>query len=163
MLKLVLVLMLLTTQLLAGAGGSVYLCISNDGSFFCIDRGPSTCNCRGNRSTEDTEEDYGCKCNCHAPESCDECNHSREELLTASGDPSGCTHILLSRDQAAVTVARTSSSIDVDRIFQLVADLSGMLRMEGSNDSRHSPHERFRPPTVPSQTMTVLAWVLIQC
>lgn len=83
--------------------------------------------------------------------------------MVLSDDPSGCTHILLSHDQLPALVARTSSSVDFDRLYQVAASLPGMLAMDRSNDSRHSPNERFRPPTVPSQTMTVLAWVLIQC
>jgi hypothetical protein len=33
---------LMTTQLLSGSGGGVYLCLSNDGSFHCFDGGPDS-------------------------------------------------------------------------------------------------------------------------
>lgn len=155
--------MLMATQLLAGSGGSVYLCVRNDGSYCCLDAGPSTCTCSANRRPTVNEEHRGCKCGCHVSEPCDEGNHVQAPRLTSSGDPSGCTHILLSHNQVPARVAQTSSSVDIDRLYQVVASLPGMLAMDRSNDSRHSPNERFRPPTTPSQTMTVLAWVLIQC
>lgn len=158
--------MLVTTQLLAGSGGSVYLCISDNGSFCCIDAGPSTCTCGVKQNatpTELDEEACDCSCSCHNSDPCDECDDGPMTRLSSSGDPSGCTHLLLSHNQAPASVARTSSATVIDRLLHIAAHTSGMTAMYRSVDCQDSPHARFRPPAVTSQAITVLSWVLIQC
>lgn len=75
MTKSLLVLFLMATQLLAGGGGSLYVCISHDGSFCCIDSGPETCEC----------------CSNHEAVQHDSCCHARHEHPDVSGDDR-CQH-----------------------------------------------------------------------
>lgn len=176
MVKSFLILMLITTQLLAGSGGSVYLCIRNDGSFCCLDQGPTTCTCCDDQETDfdnphalATEKPSGCGCDCGTAESTRECDNNdftepaRELVPLVSDDPCGCTHILLSYDQPSARVARMSDAPDGNQFYQYTADLDAVSVIDGVNGFRHSPARRFWPPTSPSQALMTLSWVLIQC
>lgn len=82
--KLVLVLMLMATQLLAGSGGSFYLCIG-EGLLCCIDTGPAACTC-----CHDPQGPPADKCcsrgDCH-PQQCDQVQ------LPIADDDCSCLHI----------------------------------------------------------------------
>lgn len=169
MIKSALILMLVTTQLLAGSGGSVYLCISNDGSFYCLDAGPSTCSCGTRQATslgdaDDADKD-GCSCcsHCRASKPHNERDLAPITELSSSEDSSGCTHILLSHDQGPSQVARSTSAADMDRLLHLAGHLRAVTPMLSVIDCGCSLRERFWLPAIPSQTMAVLSSVLIQC
>ena len=173
MIKSFLILMLMTTQLLAGGGGSVYLCIRNDGSFCCFDLGPTSCTCceepvpsLNKQDIRVVEKSSGCSC-CgeELSETCDDgqADQRTKELSGFSGNPCDCTHILLSNEQVSARPVRTSAAGDVEQLSQITADLSYVTTTDWANLDRHSLVQRFRPPSIRSQSLTVLSWVLIQC
>jgi len=77
MAKSLLILMLMTTQLLAGSGGSVYLCISNDGSYCCFDTGPESCMCCHEEQEEIVHDP--CCGGCQEDGNQTPCGHHEEE------------------------------------------------------------------------------------
>lgn len=175
MIKSFLILMLMTTQLLAGSGGSVYLCIRNDGSFCCLNVGPASGTCRelsvtsrDDQVAQIAENSSGCRCGCCGDESASQTADDQpaaptSELSDLSGTPCGCIHILLSHDQPSARPAKALAASDVEQFCQIASDLTSVAQTGGANPDWHSLGQRFRPPAVRSQTLTVLSWVLIQC
>ena len=118
-------LMLMVTQLLAVDGGSLYLCVSHDGSRYSIHSGPSSCGCHQVESTVGA---------CICPDS-----HHRDDAPRAPysaaevADVCACTHVQLTLSgQPAVTITRQAWGIDVDRLSPMLVgsptgDLSPQL------------------------------------
>lgn len=168
MLKSFLILMLMTTQLLAGSGRSVYLCIGDDGSFCCLDMGPASCTCCADQEVEISEEHSGCGCGCDESKSSRDSERSSRmepsaESILRSGDLCGCTHILLSSEQPSLRVARMSGAVDADYFAQFAAETPAVSGTGAAIDARHSCRQRFRPPTISSHALTVLSCVSIRC
>jgi len=158
--------MLMTTQLLAGSGGPVYLCISNDGSYCCIDTGPASCTCC--HGQEAIQHDACCgEPGCEAvSESC--CEPHDEDPSQSDGhglaavDPCGCTHIpvMVSSDQPIT--ARSSTTTDVERLSLLVA--LPLALGSGLEIAAPSPHIHWSgPPAVPDFALIVISTVVIRC
>jgi hypothetical protein len=167
MAKLLLILMLMATQLLSGKCGSRHLCISNDGSYCCIDAGPQSCTCCQKHSEE---VPYACcderargtvseKCTEH----CEEESTEPAAQSTVAGDPCGCTHIPLRVSSSQpTTIARSTINESIERNSLLVAWLPSL----GGSDAvvAPSPHLRwFEPPLVPDFALTVISTVVIRC
>lgn len=159
MAKSSLILMLVWTQLLAGSGGSVYLCISDDGSHWCVDSDPATCTC----CQHETEQDEGGECRCsRAGMSRDE-NESPRESPTLAGQPCGCTHILISNPEQSPTTLRVSSRTNAERLSQLVALLHHILPHDQFVVDGPHPALRHNSPPIPSQSLAILSSVVLRC
>lgn len=166
MAKSLLILMLMTTQLLAGSGGSVYVCISNDGSYCCFDAGPESCMCcQDERETVHESRCGGCEedgnkapCGRHeeGQPTCPD-----DDILVA-GDPCGCTHIpvVMPSDQPT-NVARSSNSVDGERLISLIALLPTLAF--DHHAVAHLPLRLADPPAVPNFALTVVSTVVIRC
>ena len=167
MIKSVLILMLATTQLLAGSGGSVYLCIKNDGTFCCLDAGAETCRCCDGELPVVEEKPAGCTCCGEAASrtlSTEERTPSPSiELALKSNDPCGCTHVLISQDPAHAKVNRLSARSDVQQFIEMAAHLPGLVAIDNLNALRIASCWQYRPPTVESQALAVRSAVQIRC
>lgn len=166
MIKSFLILMLATTQLLAGGGGSVYLCVKNDGSFCCLDAGAETCRCCEEEIPVVEEKPSGCSCCSETTSSAlsteESAPSSSFELTLKSKDPCGCTHILIAQDQAQSKLTRMSARSDVQQLVQMAA-LPGCVQLDDLIDSRIALGWQYRPPTIESQALTVRSAVQIRC
>jgi hypothetical protein len=167
MTKSLLILMLMTTQLLAGTCGSLSLCISNDGSYCCIDTGSASCTCcqfHGEILHDACCDEPGCEA---VSECCSE--HHDEEFLNpdphgiVASDRCGCTHIPLAISSSQVTtVARSTMAEVIERCSRLVAWLPPLA--SGGETDAPSRHLRwFEPPAVPEFVLIVLSTVVIRC
>ena len=128
MAKSLLILAVLTTQLLGGSSGSVYLCISRDGSFR-IDTGPVSCVCS---HYEEEHHPHFDRCCSKSTKPCGdqpgalaavgEVKPALPDLhgpsLLAGGD-CVCTHIPLLIEQSPA-VTRVCATRDVERLAPLV-------------------------------------------
>jgi len=152
-----LILMLVTTQLLAGNSGTVYLCVSNDGSYCCIDTGSTSCEC-----CHDEQEAAHDAC-CSDPACGDEAPPFRQQGLLA-GDPCGCTHIpvLISADQPA-TVVRPSNRTESERLALLVAWLPSLFLGSQVGVLTSLPTRWSGPPAAPDFALTVISTVVLRC
>lgn len=169
MVKSLLILALVTTQLLAGSGGSLYLCISNDGSHWCVDSDPASCTCcrqEAEKTAESGEgDDSGCCCS-HVAGSCDgdrDEHRKPSELPELAGQPCGCTHILISHPQQSPTAVRASSTTDAERLALLVALLPHALLHDQFVSDGPDPAFRLDSPPLPSQSLTILSSVVLRC
>lgn len=167
MFKSLLILMLATTQLLAGSGGSVYLCIKNDGSFCCLDAGAATCSCCEEETPVVQQKPSGCSCCSEAASpslSAQEfAPSSSVELALTSNDPCGCTHILIAQDHAQSQLTRMSSRCDLHHFVEMTSHLPGLISIASVAASRLASSWQYRPPTVDSHTLTVRSAVQIRC
>lgn len=163
MVKSLLILALVTTQLLAGSGGSLYLCISNDGSHWCVDSDPASCTCC--RQEAETDEQSGCCCS-HAGGSCDPSNDEDQipdgESQELAGQSCGCTHILISQSQSPTTL-QASSRTDAERLSLLVALLPHVLLCGPFVADELDPEFRHSSPPIPSQSLAILSSVVLRC
>lgn len=167
MAKSLLILMLMATQLLAGTCGLLHLCISDDGTYCCIDAGPESCTCCQKHSEAVPE---AC-CDEHAVDAVSEtcCEHCEEESTepdtqtSVAGDPCGCTHIpLMVSSSQPTTIVRSTISESVERYTLLVAWLPSLVGSDAVDGP--SPHLRwFGPPVVPDFALTVISTVVIRC
>lgn len=93
MTKTLLILLLMTMQLLAGSGASVYLCIGCDGSYG-IETNTESCLCDGKNHTDGES----CACDCD-DQHCEHRESPAQVQLAGEGvsreRPCGCTHIPL--------------------------------------------------------------------
>ena len=167
MIKSFLILMLATTQLLAGSGGSVYLCIKNDGAFCCFDAGAENCRCCDEEIPVVEEKPSGCSCCSEAASPAlsteESAPSSSFELTLVSNEPCGCTHVLISQDQAQAKLSRMSARSDLQKFVQMAADLPGLVLLDGLISSRIASGWQYRPPTIESQALTVRSAVQIRC
>lgn len=173
MFKLSLILMLSSMQLLAGSSKDVYLCVSSDGSFCCLDAGPASCTCCHHEVAPSPCQSGCCgssseKCEsqpCHHDDdhSCPEEHESptpNDSPSIASG-PCSCTHQLVSMEQAA-SVRRSSVTIEVLDAWQLCACLPAVFYQHSSADFDVRPF-RQGPPPMPDAALVVLSTVVICC
>ena len=166
MARSLLILMLMTTQLLAGSSGSVYLCISNDGSYCCFDTGPDSCTCCHDEQKEVVR--HTCCGGCEKDGDHALWSHHEEgqpvclDDIFVAGDPCGCTHIpvVMSSDQPT-NVVRSSSSVDGERLISLIAVLPTLVF--DHHVTAHPPLRRADPPELPDFALTVVSTVVIRC
>lgn len=165
MARSILVVMLMATQLLAGSGGPVYLCIRSDGSFCCLDAGPGSCGCC-EVEAPDRKKSSGCSC-CHH-DSAPVCESTADRKCSADlvGVIVGhcdCTHVLLVQENSSARVVRASGSVERIGPMGLAVDPSSTSIAEEMGRPWAGRSEPFRPPTTTPHTLTVLSCVLIQC
>ena len=169
MIKFLLILLLVATQILAGIGGSQYLCIDTDGRYCCIHPGPASCTCCQHEVPQDGENKHhhdgdGC-CGAGTPEAipgrhADPGRHDQQQV--AAVDPCNCTHLLLlvSADKPFWN-GRMSPEIGSDQFTHLAncrlavaAELAaeGDLRPQGTS-----------APAESERTLALLATVVLRC
>lgn len=165
MVKSLLVLALVTTQLLAGGGGALYLCISSDGSHWCVETDPASCTCC--RQVEGQQDERSSTCCSRAAELCDQ---TRDEHGTRgvespelAGQPCGCTHILISHQQQAPPDFRARSATDAERLVRQVDLAPCVLRLDRFPSASLDWVLRKDPPPIPAQSLTILSSVVLLC
>jgi hypothetical protein len=166
MFKALPMLMLVTAQLLAGLGGSRYLCISHDGSYCCIDSGPEHCTCckHDHEDAEVCEPDHDC---CHKSETCEHhakeqgVGHSDDECVMVS-DPCGCTHIQISAEQVPACI-RTTNVTQHEQFWHLLVWMPNLLGGSDREAESDQPPIRYGPAAIPDVNLAVLATVVIRC
>jgi len=165
--KTLLILMLMATQLLAGTGGSLYLCISNDGSCCCFDVGPESCTCgRGHKDGSAGRAAASCDCG-EVTCQCHECHETSipesEATIEVANEDCGCVHIplMVSVEQPTRTV-RSTIATDAERLALLIASLPSIS--VNHTFSVNSPEVRWNgPPAVPEFALTVISTVVMRC
>lgn len=160
MAKWSLILMLMTTQLLAGSCDSIYLCIGSDGTYR-IDGGPDACStcqvtCEASCTACSGVERLGdSPCSTHLGErNC----RSAVEKLEESCD---CTHIpvVLSSDQPARTV-RSSVAVELELSSLVVQPPAiGLIYLPVLSSRLCSDCTS----AIPSFSLTVVSTVVIRC
>lgn len=165
MAKSLLILMLTVTQLLTGSGDSVYLCISNDGSFCCFDTGPDSCTCCHDEHREAVHN--ACCDSCggveHAPNGdVDEVTPMNANGSLSATDPCGCTHVLvmMSFDQSTGSIS-PCNSVDGARLIALLA-LPPTVALDQLVVAKPL-FRRSEPPRVPEFSLIVISTVVIRC
>jgi len=118
MAKPFIILMLLTTQVLFGIGGSVYLCIGD--GVYCFGTDPDACSyCPATACSSvagDSESDAPCCC----------CGRSHErEPQQVTGTACACEHILISSKHSLAS-ARPMSMIDGELLLGVLAWLPAL-------------------------------------
>lgn len=165
MVKSLLILMLVMTQLLAGSGDSVYLCIGNDGSYSihaesapCAP-GQVTCG-SGCHSCNDASPGQQERSPCG--------NHPGDRAVFQTGDPlvlagtCDCTHIpvVMASDQPTRTT-RNSIAVDFEWLSSLLAQ-APTIDIAYQSVLQLTFH-CYDTSTVPDFTLTVVSTVVIRC
>lgn len=167
MIKSFLILMLATTQLLTGSGGSVYLCIKSDGTFCCLETGAQTGRCCQDEMPVVDEEPSECACCREAASPSlpieEPAPISSFEPTLASNDACGCTHVLIARDPAHAKLTRLSALSDVQQWAAIAVDLPGLIVADRLHELRFKAGGEYRPPAVESQTLILRSAVQIRC
>ncbi|GIX05064.1 MAG: hypothetical protein KatS3mg114_0933 [Planctomycetaceae bacterium] len=163
MAKSLLILMLAATQLLAGSGGSLYLCISNDGSYCCFDSGPESCTCCIGHDEEHAacvaSERDGCACQCHDRDG----KQQAEPSVAIADDGCGCIHIpLIVSAEQPTTATRPAATLSAERIALSIASLASIPCSHTSSVSSPPPFWSG-PPAVPEYALTIVSTVVIRC
>lgn len=136
--KWLLALLMTSTQLLVGSGGSVYLCVSRDGSHFCFDSGPDSCTCCRAEATSSAPASGSCGCPSRPGDSGGDCgsqisccaDEPDEHEQPAAGcefgvliaaDLCGCVHfpIVIGSDQLP-TIVRAAMRLDGTELVSVV-------------------------------------------
>ena len=171
MAKSLCILMLVATQLLAGSRGSVYLCISNDGSFCCFDAGPESCTCCHHEDDSTSCPDACCN-STYAETKPQACDHHEDHSSSdghrlptpkypslQTGDHCGCTHQLVSVKQVASVQRSTVNSEAVDALL-----LYSPVVLHQHTLAEVDPHGIWRgPPPMRDAALVALATVVIRC
>lgn len=167
MAKSLLVLMLMATQLLAGSGGSLYVCISHDGSFCGLDSGPESCKCAGDHDHQPSDGCRDSHCH-HKSEICDEVDgHENDEAFSPleflDRDGCGCTHIplMLSSDRP-IRFVRTSLMTQSEPLGFVVA-LLPFWNCASPSEALLANCRWNGPPVVCDFTLMAISTIIIRC
>jgi len=157
MFRILLNLMLIGTQLHAGSGVLICLCVKSDGSYCCVDVFPGLCN-SDQKELRAIESDGGsCKC-CHQEEfsSHSECGNrvihdqsgcSRIPVLISCGQPTS-----VSRHSVSAFMEQVSALIALPLAFGLNAHIVAQPVLHWSD-----------PPLIANFTLAVVSTVMIRC
>lgn len=163
MLNALLSLVLATTQLLAWSGGSLYLCLSDNG-FHCVDFGPASCTCCHSPAEQDEHADHCCS---DAAVTCDgdHAGYPKPENIASpifASDSCGCTHVQITSQQPT-SILQASSAMDVERHLQFAAVLPFVLSGDLPLGDRFDPACSRGSPPIPSQALIILASIILRC
>lgn len=167
MLRSLLFLMVVTAQLLPGGGGSIYLCIANDGSYCCLDAGPATCRCcphgigdsKPAGKNESASHGYAAASEmcCHRHDGAEEAGYE----VSLTSDPCGCTHLLISA-RHTTPVARPRTTSQTDQLSRPAVLMPGWaachLMVAGSRRERWD-----HPPWARGLALSTLSTVVLRC
>jgi hypothetical protein len=159
MLKPLLILALMATQILAGMSGSFYLCISNDGSHWCVEADPTTCTCCHQHDAGGADCQDGCA---HATVT-EEPQPARSGVVRlAQTDPEcGCTHIPIGIEQPSRQDYSTSSDSPRPGKSFVLNDSALEPSLAIGTRLTTSFAEGTRP--LPSSALTFLSSVMLRC
>lgn len=144
MVKALLCVALLATQVLSWNAAPLYVCLGPDGSF-CVDFGPASCGCcRLDAANSD------CCAAAHADE------HEHGDI-----DPCGCNHIQVSEPQSA-TLVRTTLVVDSQRFAGPQAAAINSADA-GRVFATSWPTLSFRSIDLPSAALAELSSVVLRC
>lgn len=163
MARLLFILMLVTTQLLSGSGGSVYLCVSNDGTC-CIDSGPASCTCCDKEDQHEVCADGCCvhEAGSYVGHQCDDLMPESDQSPLLVGDPCRCTHLLISAEPPTC-VSRISAASDCQRIAQLAALVPSLTIWSAFEDASLAHARPERPPSLCDYYLITVSTVVIRC
>lgn len=174
MFKFSLILMLVAVQLLSGSSRAVYVCVSSDGNFCCLDAGPQSCSCR-----HDIEISSACNhegCSAKSNQGAADCQHGRssgdsgccgqsEDYADLSGSnlsgsvgASPCSHELMALGTVA-TVVRTSL-IDAISGWMILPDRLADVRLRDLMNHDASVRWRNPPPRTDARLMALSTFVI---
>lgn len=173
MIRSLLILMLVTTQLLAGNCRSLHLCLSDDGSYCCIDAGPETCTCCQKHT--DVPHDNCCdklaeplceavaqNCCSHHEQAAPEPEDQHCQDAMAAGDSCKCTHIPLIVCSATPADLRDTARQSIEPHSIGIPWQSGGFN--GLAAAPPLPHVRWSgPPVIAAFDLTVISTVVIRC
>ena len=171
MAKPLLILMLVATQLLAGSGGSVHLCVKGDGSYCCIDADPASCTCCRNQEEPRNscgdlglvELGKGCTSGCCGPQRPPEpAEEERPEAL--SGGTCSCTHVplVVSSEPQSTPVRSEATASDEQSAVPAVWLAASLVRNAFIAPS--PPLDWWsRQAEIPCYALTVVSTVVIRC
>lgn len=145
MLKHLLFFALLTTQLLAGSGDAVYLCLTPDGDFCCINSELEPCRCPKHRATVECCENEDC-----LPSVDDE---------SQIGDSDRCTKILLV-SASSMTPAGTVGNCPP---MQAQSDLAMMSLVETPAILPEFRARRDGSSISPQSIRSALSTIMLRC
>lgn len=163
MTRWLLLVMLLTTQLLTGRGGSVYLCIDRDGVWH-IDGGPGTCACHRQKDSSGLEaQGHDDLVGNHRNHRDVATSTGSDRGILTSDEPCGCLHIpvMLSSDQPMNGV-RTLNKAEVER---LDASFANHLLSPGfASPSARAPSRYCSDrPAIPDFSLIVASTTIFRC
>jgi len=164
MLKALLSLVLVATQILSGSGAMLYLCLSENG-FHCVDFGPNSCTCCHSPAEQDDFAHDGCCSESAVTCDSDRSKHSKSENVAPQIVPSdscGCTHIQIT-SQRSTSIFPPTSSTDVERQFQFAAVLPSFRIHDLRIDDRFDPGGIRGSLIIPSQTLIFLSSIVLRC
>ena len=159
--------MLVATQLLAGGGVAVQLCVSGDGSYCCLDGGPGDCDCcrefGGDSKKTEAAPAEGCGSEC--------CGH-HEPVKPRKADPleafadaaCRCTHVplVLSTDEQAIAT-RSHAALSDPSADVLAVWVPTTLVYTSSVVSSPPPLRWSQRSTVPDYAVVVIATTVLRC
>jgi len=165
MAKSLLILLLLTTQLLAGSRGAVYVCLDSDGSICCLDSGPESCACCKVEEPRCAQSDGEC-----SHHSAAEAEPRKGSLVTIAEDqatcvsgPCECSHVLIAA--AVNSAACSTASCETERLARLLDSIQ-IVAESSSFDIPATPILPANwgvPEPLPSPTLSMIATVVLRC
>lgn len=162
--RTILILMMLTSQIIAGMGGSVYLCISSQG--INLDAGPSACtSCDSVDDHKTPERHPTClKSDHHSSCGCGETpfSHGLANDVASIDDSCDCLHILVT-ESSNVPATVTSSTAEIE--FRITISDAAILSQSQLDSSRFVQNVVASPrhQVVFDSTLSILSNVIIRC
>jgi hypothetical protein len=151
MVKMLLSVVLVATQVLSWNVSPLYLCLSADGSL-CVDFGPIGCHCRQHDAAQS-------KC----PGENDLCHGQLADWAADASNPCGCDHIQISQPQAATLVRAVAAPDSPHHVIPpaaLLGDLPSGCCLLATGSLANVP---LSGRDAPSAALVLLASVVIQC
>lgn len=158
--------LLIATQLLAGSGQTVYLCVSLDGTYCCVDDGPNACHCTAEVVVPATTGFSCCTSHvvCCPPTITDKlCLDSQSAADALGAQSHGCTHIPL---ELSSTDPATLSRLDADQHGQPLLAIAVYSPPVWDLPVLPSPPRVGRgqtDPPLPSYSVAVVSTVVFRC
>ena len=153
MVKLLLSVVLVATQVVSWNASPLYLCMSADGSI-CLDFGPESCDCCRHDAAQSECSSGHDPCHDHG---------QSDDSAADESDPCGCGHIQISQPQAATLVRIVAAPDCSHRSIPPAALHSDWAPGCCLSAARASAHGPLRGRDSPSATLILLASVVIQC
>lgn len=164
MFRIPLVISLVLMQLVAASGGSVYLCVANDGSLCCLDFGPQFCRCcphgHDKVSSESAPSDQ-CHSGCCHQEASHEASDQPDEDQSIANSPCHCQHLAVATGTALLK-SRATVGNPLIASTQLWTAITVRSFLTDPLACRQS--ERIQAPSpAPDSALALLSTVIIRC
>lgn len=162
--RTILILMTLTSQIIAGMGGSVYLCISSQG--INIDAGPTACtSCDSTEDHKTPERHSTCvKGEHHSSCGCGETPGSRSLAndVASLDDSCDCLHILVT-ESSNVPATVTGSTAEIE--FRVMISDATILSQSLLDCCRFEQNVAISPrhQVIYDSSLSILSNIIIRC